>query len=104
MDRQPTLVDVDTESKRYRLGLDVNRDVQRSLAARDRRVVTEWPDEAWFWMNNNLPQVTLIEEALFRGYLQGGLGQRFKNLPYGENLALLLATLLFGLEHLGAGW
>jgi len=53
---------------------------------------------------NNLLLVTLVEEALFRGYIQGGLTRCFKNLPYGENLALLLASLLFGLAHVGAGW
>jgi membrane protease YdiL (CAAX protease family) len=48
--------------------------------------------------------VTLVEEALFRGYLQGGLSRRFKHLAYGEHLALLIASLLFGLAHWGAGW
>jgi membrane protease YdiL (CAAX protease family) len=64
----------------------------------------KWPDQAWLWVLNNLLLVTLVEEALFRGYIQGGLSRRFKNLPYGENLALLLASLIFGLVHLGAGW
>ncbi|VVO61728.1 CPBP family intramembrane glutamic endopeptidase [Pseudomonas fluorescens] len=64
----------------------------------------KWPDHAWLWVLNNLLLVTLVEEALFRGYLQGGLSRCFKHLPYGENLALLLASLLFGLAHLGAGW
>jgi membrane protease YdiL (CAAX protease family) len=64
----------------------------------------KWPDQAWLWTNNNLLLVTLVEEALFRGYIQGGLSRRFKNLPYGENLALLLASFLFGLAHVGAGW
>jgi len=64
----------------------------------------KWPEQAWLWVLNNLLLVTLVEEALFRGYIQGGLSRRFKQLPYGENLALLLAALLFGLVHLGAGW
>ncbi|WP_426205155.1 CPBP family glutamic-type intramembrane protease [Pseudomonas sp. TWP3-1] len=64
----------------------------------------KWPDQAWLWLLNNLLLVTLVEEALFRGYIQGGLSRRFKHLPYGENLALLLASLLFGLAHIGAGW
>ncbi|QAY92649.1 MULTISPECIES: CPBP family intramembrane glutamic endopeptidase [unclassified Pseudomonas] len=64
----------------------------------------KWPDQAWLWALNNLLLVTLVEEALFRGYIQGGLTRHFKNLPYGENLALLLASLLFGLVHVGAGW
>jgi len=64
----------------------------------------KWPEQAWLWVLNNLLLVTLVEEALFRGYIQGGLSQRLKHLPYGENLALLLASLLFGLAHLSAGW
>ncbi|WP_283190367.1 CPBP family intramembrane metalloprotease [Pseudomonas sp. PMCC200344] len=64
----------------------------------------KWPHQAWLWALNNLLLVTLVEEALFRGYIQGGLTRRFKNLPYGENLALLLASLLFSLVHVGAGW
>ncbi|MFJ2710337.1 type II CAAX prenyl endopeptidase Rce1 family protein [Pseudomonas sp. NPDC087346] len=64
----------------------------------------KWPDQSWIWVLNNLLLVTLVEEALFRGYIQGGLSRTFKQLPYGENLALLLASLLFGLAHIGAGW
>jgi len=64
----------------------------------------KWPDHAWLWVLNNLLLVTLVEEALFRGYIQGSLSRCFKDLPYGENLALVLASLLFGLAHVGAGW
>ncbi|BBP66127.1 MULTISPECIES: CPBP family intramembrane glutamic endopeptidase [Pseudomonas] len=64
----------------------------------------KWPDQAWIWLANNLLLVTLVEEALFRGYIQGGLSRRFKHLAYGDNLALLLASLVFGLVHAGAGW
>ena len=64
----------------------------------------KWPPQAWLWINNNLLLVTLVEEALFRGYLQGGLSRRFQHLPYGEYLALLIAALLFGMAHWGAGW
>jgi membrane protease YdiL (CAAX protease family) len=64
----------------------------------------KWPPLAWLWINNNLLLVTLVEEVLFRGYVQGGLSRRFQHLPYGEHLALLIASLLFGLAHWGAGW
>jgi len=64
----------------------------------------KWPDHAWLWVLNNLLLVTLVEEALFRGYIQGGLSRHFKHLAHGDNLALLLASLLFGLVHAGAGW
>lgn len=33
----------------------------------------KWPDQAWLWVLNNLLLVTLVEEALFRGYIQGAL-------------------------------
>ena len=64
----------------------------------------KWPDHAWLWLLNNLLLVTLVEEALFRGYIQGGLSRWLKNLRHGENFALLLASLIFGLAHAGAGW
>ena len=64
----------------------------------------KWPDVARLWLLNNLLLVTLVEEALFRGYIQSGLTQRLKHLPHGEHLALLLAALLFGLAHWGVGW
>ncbi len=41
----------------------------------------KWPDQGWLWMVNNLLLVTLVEEALFRGYIQGGLSRIMKNLP-----------------------
>jgi membrane protease YdiL (CAAX protease family) len=63
----------------------------------------KWPPQAWLWINNNLLLVTLVEEALFRGYIQGGLSRRLQHLHYGEHLALLIASLLFGLAHWGAG-
>lgn len=64
----------------------------------------KWPDQAWLWLFNNLLLVTLVEEALFRGYIQGGLSRVFKHLRHGELLALLLASLVFGLAHSSAGW
>ena len=59
----------------------------------------KWPPQAWLWMANNLLLVSLVEEALFRGYLQGGL-QRL----IGANPALAASALLFGLAHVGGGW
>lgn len=44
--------------------------------------------------------VSLTEELLFRGYIQGGLQRLLGH----ESLALFAAALLFGLAHLGAGW
>lgn len=60
----------------------------------------KWPDQAWLWLLNNLLLVSLTEELLFRGYIQGGLQRLFRH----DGLALLAAALLFGLAHLGGGW
>ncbi len=60
----------------------------------------KWPAQTWIWALNNLLLVSLTEELLFRGYIQGGL----ERLLHNRTLALLLASGLFGLAHLGAGW
>src|SRR5690606_4848503 len=60
----------------------------------------KWPEQAWIWLLNNLLLVSLTEELLFRGYIQGGLQRLFNN----QALALVTAALLFGLAHLGGGW
>ncbi|MDU9390296.1 CPBP family intramembrane glutamic endopeptidase [Pseudomonas sp. zfem002] len=64
----------------------------------------KWPPQAWLWITNNLLLVSLVEEALFRGYLQGGLQRWLVPLRQGDNLALGLSALLFGLAHVGGGW
>lgn len=64
----------------------------------------KWPEQGMLWLLNNLLLVTLTEELLFRAYLQGGLQRRFQRLRYGSTLALVAASLLFGLAHLGGGW
>ncbi|MFJ4344064.1 lysostaphin resistance A-like protein [Pseudomonas sp. NPDC089401] len=60
----------------------------------------KWPDQGWLWLLNNLLLVCLAEELLFRGYLQGGLQRLLRH----QGLALIVAAVLFGLAHLGAGW
>jgi len=64
----------------------------------------KWPPQAWLWAANNLLLVSLVEEALFRGYLQGGLQRLLAPWPHADNLALALAATLFGLAHVGGGW
>jgi len=63
----------------------------------------KWPPQGWLWLLNNLLLVTLVEEVLFRGYIQGGLSRWLKQVPYGQALALLIASALFGLAHIAAG-
>ena len=64
----------------------------------------KWPHQGTLWLVNNLLLVTLVEEALFRGYIQGGLSRKLKLLPYGQTVALVVASVLFGLAHAPAGW
>lgn len=62
------------------------------------------PASAPLWLLNNLLLVAFTEEALFRGYIQGGLGRLLRRVPHGEILALCAASLLFGAAHLAGGW
>ncbi|HXR00991.1 MAG TPA: CPBP family intramembrane glutamic endopeptidase [Pseudomonas sp.] len=64
----------------------------------------QWPEQSGIWVVNNLLLVTLTEELVFRGYIQGGLSRLLKRLPYHRTLAILIASLAFGLAHVGAGW
>jgi membrane protease YdiL (CAAX protease family) len=62
------------------------------------------PDSAPLWLLNNLLLVAFTEEALFRGYIQGGLARLLQCVPRGETLALFAAAVLFGAAHLAGGW
>lgn len=65
----------------------------------------KWPEQGLIWAANNLLLVTLTEELVFRGYIQGGLARLLNNkVPYHQTLAIVLASVVFGLSHLGAGW
>ncbi len=66
--------------------------------------VPKWPADSWLWMLNNLLLVTLTEEALFRGYLQGGLERLLQRWRWGNVIALCVAAGLFGLAHISGGW
>ena len=55
------------------------------------------------WALNNLLLVCVAEEVLFRGWIQGSLNVVLKRYPYGNYLALIIASVLFGLMHSG-GW
>lgn len=64
----------------------------------------KWPTQGWLWLANNLLLVSVTEEVLFRGYIQGGLQHLLRHREHGQRLALLLAAGVFGLAHLGGGW
>lgn len=64
----------------------------------------KWPEQSRIWALNNLLLVTLTEELIFRGYLQGGLSRLLERVPGHPSLAIIIASLVFGLAHMGAGW
>ncbi|KVX63239.1 type II CAAX prenyl endopeptidase Rce1 family protein [Burkholderia stagnalis] len=64
----------------------------------------KWPAAGWLWLANNLLLVTLAEEALFRGYVQGGLTRVLAGFAWGPWAALAVAAVLFGAAHAAGGW
>lgn len=64
----------------------------------------KWPPSGWLWLANNVLLVTLAEEALFRGYLQGGLERVLRRFSWGAPAALAIAALAFGAAHAAGGW
>jgi membrane protease YdiL (CAAX protease family) len=55
----------------------------------------------WIWALNNLVFVCVVEEVLFRGFLQRHLTQAFSQYRFGTVLALVVASIGFGLSHQG---
>ncbi|WP_175841155.1 CPBP family intramembrane glutamic endopeptidase [Burkholderia contaminans] len=64
----------------------------------------KWPPSGWLWLVNNLLIVTLAEEALFRGYVQGGLTRALHAFAWGPWAALAIGAALFGAAHAAGGW
>ncbi|CAI8692700.1 CPBP family intramembrane metalloprotease [Burkholderia pyrrocinia] len=64
----------------------------------------KWPASGWLWLVNNLLLVTLAEEALFRGYVQGGLTRALRASAWGPWAALAIGAVLFGAAHAAGGW
>lgn len=62
------------------------------------------PTEAPVWLAVNLLFTCPAEEALFRGFIQGGLRREWANVGGGRWLALAVAAVLFGLAHAAGGW
>ena len=63
----------------------------------------KFPPEAWLWMMVNLCYTCVAEEALFRGFIQAQLQRVWENVKYGKWLALIIASILFGLAHAAGG-
>lgn len=64
----------------------------------------KWPASSWVWLANNFLLVVAMEEAVFRGYVQGGLSRCLGAWRHGPLMALGLSSVLFGLAHYAGGW
>lgn len=62
------------------------------------------PAEAPLWLAVNLLFTCTAEEALFRGFVQGGLRRAWASVRGGNWLALAVAAVTFGLAHAAGGW
>ncbi len=63
----------------------------------------KWPHIGWLWALDNLLLVAFAEEALFRGYIQGGIVHLLNHRPYAQWVGFIAATILFGLAHFQGG-
>ncbi|PSU22772.1 CPBP family intramembrane metalloprotease [Photobacterium phosphoreum] len=63
-------------------------------------VKPEFTIPSWWWIFaiNNLIFTCVAEEVLFRGYIQGFLCKKLS-----PTMAIIIASVLFGLAHLGGG-
>ncbi len=61
------------------------------------------PNITLIWMVKMLFFTCVVEELLFRFFLQNSLIAVFKNLKYGRNLAIILAAIIFAAIHFPGG-
>jgi len=61
------------------------------------------PDSLLIWASTNLLLVCVAEEGFFRGFIQQYLSLLFDRIKYGDLLAILIASSLFGLAHYSGG-
>ncbi|UXU85659.1 CPBP family intramembrane glutamic endopeptidase [Burkholderia sp. S-53] len=63
----------------------------------------KWPHFGWLWVLDNFLLVAFAEEALFRGYIQGGAARLTRAQPHAGWPALAAGAVLFGLAHYQGG-
>lgn len=61
------------------------------------------PSLWWLWSLKNLFLVCVAEELFFRGFIQNKLKYMNRNYKYGSSIAILSASILFGLAHYKGG-
>lgn len=57
----------------------------------------------FIWSIKNLLLVCVAEEALFRGFIQKNLSTMMQKIKYGNCMAIIIASLLFGIAHAAGG-
>ncbi len=67
------------------------------------RFEPKWDNFFYIWALDNLIFVCVTEEALFRGIIQRSLSKTFASMRFGNMLAVVVASLLFGLVHIRGG-
>ncbi len=75
-----------------------------SLAFQFVRLDPKIPSILPIWAVTNLLFVCVAEEGFFRGFLQKYLSELWQDLRFGRNLALIVASLLFGVAHFAGGF
>ncbi|MBY5946346.1 CPBP family intramembrane glutamic endopeptidase [Photobacterium rosenbergii] len=97
----PTMLSHTTASTRSQLAILGSLFVAVPLLAWATGIVEpelSMPDWIWVFIINNLLFTCVAEEALFRGYIQRGLCQRFS-----PTIGILTASILFGMAHFAGG-
>lgn len=67
------------------------------------RFEPKFPPGSWIWILNNLFYVTFSEEALFRGFILGGLANVLPKSNFGKWTPLVVSSLIFGGVHYRGG-
>jgi membrane protease YdiL (CAAX protease family) len=62
------------------------------------------PASLLIWSCTNLLFVCVAEEGFFRGFIQKYLCIAFQNIKHGNLLAIIIASILFGLAHFAGGY
>jgi len=74
-----------------------------ALATHYVRIDPKIPSGAVLWSLNNLFFVSFSEEALYRGFIQGGMSKLLARASYGRWVPLIVSSLTFGLDHYQGG-
>ncbi len=63
----------------------------------------KFPPQTFWFLMNNLMLVCIAQEAFFRGYIQKHLSDWCENHRISKMLALVVASIIFGLRHYQSG-